>query len=132
MLLANKRLASRYDGVQCVCISQAGDEVFCVTDPEHDCPPASRCKNPVQLLSSDDWLTVTKKYRLSNKAIRKLKKFWVMGEAEFLTDSPREQWAFHALEDIMLKKMKRFHKAKRGVKYIPFHAASPENNGVTT
>ena len=129
MLVTNKRTAAKYDNVQQVAISAKGDEVYCV-DCEYDDPPACRSKNVLQLLTNNDWLEVTKKFRLSNKSIRRLKRFWTLGESEFQTDSPREQWAFQALEAKMLAKMKTFHNAKRGVKYLPFHDASPNNDSV--
>ena len=129
MLVTNKRTAAKYDNIQQVAISTKGDEVYCV-DCEHDDPPACRSKNVLQLLTNNDWLEVTKKFRLSNKSIRRLKRFWTLGESEFQTDSPREQWAFQALEAKMLAKMKTFHNAKRGVKYLPFHDASPNNDSV--
>jgi hypothetical protein len=132
MLVTSKRQASKYENTNQICTSDNGEyEVFCA-DGEEDCPPACRVKNPVKLLTADDWLRVTKKFRLSNSSIRKLKKFWAMGETDFTTDSPRTQWAFQELESIMLRKMKRFHKAKPGVKYLPFHDASQNNDHVTS
>ena len=131
MLVTNKRQSSTYENTQQVCTSASGDEVWCVIDPDPDCPPACRMKHPEQLLTADDWLRVTKKFRLSGKSIRRLKRVWAMGDTEFQTDQPKEQWAFHELEGIMLHKMKRHHRAKRGVQYLPFHNVQTNNNAVS-
>ena len=130
MLLANKRSIKQYDDVRQVCISSSGDEVFCVTDPPKDCPPDRRCKNPAQLLTAADWHSITKKYRLGNKAIRQLKRFWAMGETNFVTQNARLEWAFQELEDIMVSRLKRVVHAKPGVKYLPFHSCEKNNNSV--
>ena len=102
MLLTNKRSVRNYDDVRMAAIGVGGDDVYCVTCPPKDCAPDRRCKNPAQLLTSADWHAVTKKYRLGNAAIRQLKKFWALGEPEFVTDNARLQWAFSELDDTMV------------------------------
>ena len=132
MLITNKRSIANYDDVRMAAIGVGGDDVYCVTCPPTDCAPDRRCKNPAQLLTSADWHAVTKKYRLGNAAIRQLKKFWALGEPEFVTDNARLQWAFSELEDLMVGKLKRRVQAKKGVRYLPFHDASHHNNSVNS
>jgi hypothetical protein len=131
MLVPSKRLARNYEHTTQVCTSDKGDEVFCAHNTDEDCPPACHTKNVLQLLTRDDWNSVVKKYRLSNAAIRKLRLFWSLGETEFNTDSARLQWAFTDLEQTMLNRMKRIVRAKRGVKFLPWHDATPNNHSVS-
>lgn len=132
MLLPNRRLAGKYEHTQQVCASHSGDEVFCTTGVEPDCAPACPVKNPVNLLTREDWLRVAKKYRLSNVGIRKMRRFWTLSETEvFQTENPREQFAFQELEELMLRKMRRHYKAKRGTKLITYHDPTPTNDSVS-
>jgi hypothetical protein len=128
MLSINKRVAQKHGKYQQCALG--GDGVFCILENFHDCAPATRVKTPTTLLRPEDWMKASKTYRLSNKSMQRLKKFWALGETHFRSDNVRETFAFQHLEDLMVQRMKRFHKGKAGVQYLPFHEWRPGNESV--
>ena len=129
MFCESKRVAERHGKYQKVAVGGT-TQLYCILDDYHDCAPAIKHKEPTSVLRPDDWQAVTKKYRLSNASIKRLKEFWALGGSSFVSDNNREMWAFGALEDLMVKRMKRFYKARRGTRLLPYMDWKPGNESV--
>ena len=88
--------------------------IFAVTSNYLRCKPCIMSQQPSSLLDRSDWLKYIKRYRLSNKDIKRLKSVWALGSPNFESPNPRAVMAFKEIEEELVKRMRSNYRPNKG------------------
>ena len=126
MLALDKKLAKRI-GEHYQIANQDGKPIFAITSNYLKCRPCIMPDRPDLLLQREDWMKYIKKYRLSNKDVKKLRSTWLLGAPSFSSENPRAMFAFKEIEEELLKRMRtNFNPGKGDI--FPWFAMSDDNH----
>ena len=101
--------------------------IFIITSNYLKCKPCIFPERPDKLLRREDWLGFIKKYRLSNKDLKKLRSTWLLGAPSFESSNPRAMFAFSEIEDLLLKRMRTNYSPGTG-NIFPWFSMASDNH----